>query len=139
MFLTQSQLGSILDSPKTVHIYIKTRMKTFISSKAFCSITDRQTDKIFTQQMFIYEGNLHKKMELYLNQGPRKLRFSLNLTDGHTDRRTDISVYRVASLIIKMVKGCFVKLTHENDGICLRLFKPTQAFIIARMYIQTNK
>ncbi len=27
----------------------KTRMKTSISSKAFCSITDRQTDKIFTE------------------------------------------------------------------------------------------
>ncbi len=26
-----------------------TRMKTSISSKAFCSITDRQTDKIFTE------------------------------------------------------------------------------------------
>ncbi len=28
---------------------IKTRMKTSISSKAFCRITDRQTDKIFTE------------------------------------------------------------------------------------------
>ena len=27
----------------------KTRMKTSISSKDFCSITDRQTDKIFTE------------------------------------------------------------------------------------------
>ena len=35
----------------------------------------------------------------------RKSRFPLNLTDRHTDlhtyRRTDISVYRVASLLIK--------------------------------------
>ena len=35
-------------------------MKTTISSKAFCSITDRQTDKIFTEYMLIYDGNLHK-------------------------------------------------------------------------------
>ena len=30
-------------------IRILTRMKTSRSSKAFCSITDRQTDKIFTE------------------------------------------------------------------------------------------
>ena len=30
-------------------IFKKTRMKTSISSNAFCSITDRQTDKIFTE------------------------------------------------------------------------------------------
>ncbi len=48
--------------------FSKTRMKTSISSKAFCSITDRQTDKIFTEKMLIYEGNLHKKkLERYLN------------------------------------------------------------------------
>ncbi len=60
-------------------------MKTSISSKGFCSITDRQTDKIFTEQMLIYEGNLHKKMERHLNQGPRKSRFPLNVVDGQTD------------------------------------------------------
>ncbi len=75
-------------------------MTTSISSKAFCSITDRQTYKIFTEQMLIYEGNLHKKIwERYLNQGPRKSRFPLNLTYIHTYRRTNISVYRVASLL----------------------------------------
>ena len=37
-------------------------MKTSMSSKAFCSITDRQTDKIFTEEMLIYEGNLQKKI-----------------------------------------------------------------------------
>ncbi len=31
-------------------VYIElTRMKTSLSSKAFCSITDRQTNKIFTE------------------------------------------------------------------------------------------
>ncbi len=36
-------------------------MTTSISSKAFCSITDRQTDKIFTEQIVIYKGSLNKK------------------------------------------------------------------------------
>ncbi len=46
----------------------QTRMTTFISSKAFSSITDGQTDKIFTGKMLIYEGNLHKKkLQRYLN------------------------------------------------------------------------
>ncbi len=36
--------------------------------------------------MIIYEGNLHKKkLERYLNQGPRKSRFPLILTYGHTE------------------------------------------------------
>ena len=61
-------------------------MKRSISSNAFCSITDRQTDKIFTEQMLIYEGNVHKKkLERYLNQGPRKSRFTLNMVDIRTD------------------------------------------------------
>ncbi len=36
-------------------------MKTSISSKAYSNITGRQTDKIFTEYMLIYDGNLHKK------------------------------------------------------------------------------
>ncbi len=32
-----------------LNVYMKTRMTTSISSKAFSSITDRQTDKIFTE------------------------------------------------------------------------------------------
>ena len=32
-----------------LHSHILTRMTTSISSKVFCSITDRQTDKIFTE------------------------------------------------------------------------------------------
>ena len=61
-------------------------MKTSISSKAFCSITDRQTDKIFTEYMLFYEGNLHKKrLEQYLNQGPRISLFPLNVVDIRTD------------------------------------------------------
>ncbi len=69
---------------------------------AFCSLTDRPTDKIFIEQMLIYERNMHTKIQLYLNQGPRKSRFPLNLTD--------INNYRVASLL---KKRCFT-IIQEN-------------------------
>ncbi len=49
--------------------------------------------RIFTEQMLIYEGNLHKKLELYLNQGTRKSHFPLNLTDRHTDIHTDVRTF----------------------------------------------
>ncbi len=52
-----------------------TRMKTSISSKAFCSITDRQTNKIFTEYMLIYEGNLHKKIGAISQLGAEKITF----------------------------------------------------------------
>ena len=46
-----------------------------------------------------------KKSDLYLNYGPRKSRFPLNLTyrqiNRQTDGRTKISIYRVASLLKK--------------------------------------
>ena len=58
-------------------------MKTSISSKAFCSITDSQTDKIFTEHMLIYEGNLHKN-----RLGAEKITFPPKL-DGHTDIQID--------------------------------------------------
>ena len=41
-------------------------------------------------------------MDLYLNYSLRKSRFPLNLTYIHTDKRTDISVYRVASLLKRL-------------------------------------
>ena len=54
--------------------------------------------------MLICKTNLQgKKLDLYLNYNLRKSRFPLNLTDRqtyiHTDGRTDISFYRVASLL----------------------------------------
>ena len=70
-------------------------MKTSISSKAFCSITDRQTDKIFTEKMLIYKGNLHKKIGAISQLGAEKITFPLNVVD----RRTDICFYRVALLL----------------------------------------
>ncbi len=77
-------------------------MKTSISSKAFCSITDRQTDKIFTEYMLIYEGNLHKKNGAISQLGAEKITFPPKpdrQTDIHTDRLTDICFYRVALLL----------------------------------------
>ena len=50
-------------------------MKTSISSKAFCSITDRHTAKIFTKLMHIYEGNLHKKIGAISQLGAEKITF----------------------------------------------------------------
>ena len=67
-------------------------MTTSISSKAFCSITDRQTDKIFTEQMLIYERNLHKKNWCHIS-------ITFPRTDRRTDIRTDIYFYRVALLL----------------------------------------
>ena len=66
----------------------KTRMKTSIISKAFCSITDRQTDKIFTEQILIYEENLHKKNGAISQLGAEKITFPPK-PDGHTDILTD--------------------------------------------------
>ena len=63
-------------------------MKTSISSKAFCSITDRQTNKIFTEQMLIYEGNLHKKNGAISQLGAEKITFPPK-PDGHTVRQSD--------------------------------------------------
>ncbi len=60
-------------------------MTTSISSKVFSSITDRQTDKIFTEQMLIYEGNLHKKIGAISQLGAEKITFSHRQTDRQTD------------------------------------------------------
>ena len=46
--------------------------------------------------MLIYEGNMHQKSDLYFKcQQPRKLSFPSNVADS----QTDISKYRVASLL----------------------------------------
>ena len=52
-------------------------MKTSISSKTFCSITDRHTDKIFTEYMHIYEGNLHKKNGAISQLGAEIIKFTI--------------------------------------------------------------
>ena len=53
--------------------------------------------------MLIYEGNLHKNKIGAISQlGAEKIAFSPKpdrQTDRHTDGRTDISIYRVASLL----------------------------------------
>ncbi len=62
-------------------------MTTSISSKALCSITDRQTEKIFTEYMLFYEGNLHKKIGAISQLGVEKIAFP-PIPDGQTDRLT---------------------------------------------------
>ena len=66
-------------------------------------MTARQTDKIFTEKMLIYERNLHTQKNRALSKlGAEKMGF-LPKPDIHTyrdtDRQTDISVYRVALLL----------------------------------------
>ena len=68
----------------------------------FCLLwPDRQTDG---QNIYRIDAHTNTNLNHKLNQGPRKSRFPLNLTDGHMDRRMDISDYRVA-LLLKMDKN----------------------------------
>ena len=69
---SQNEIKDTLMKPATRTI---TRMKTSISSKVFCSITDRQTYKIFTEKMLIYEENLHKKNGAISQLGAEKITF----------------------------------------------------------------
>ena len=59
-------------------------------------------------------------MDLYLNYSLRKSRFPLSLTDIHTDRQTyiltDISVYRVASLLKSKGITAFLSLKNFGSG-----------------------
>ena len=48
---------------------------------AFCSMTDRPTDTIFIEKMFIYERNVPKKITLS-QLGAEKIAFS-SKSDGH--------------------------------------------------------
>ena len=45
----------------TGHSILRNKNEASISSKAFCSTTNRQTDKIFTEQMLIMRGICTKK------------------------------------------------------------------------------
>ena len=81
-----------------------TRMKTSISSKAFCSQTDGQN--IYRIYANMQDESAQKKIDLYLNYRMRKSRFLLNLEDKHTDIQTDgHSSYRVASLLKTIISN----------------------------------
>ncbi len=88
-------------------------MKTSISSKAFCSITDRQTDKIFTEQMLIHEGNLHKKIGAISQLGAEKITFPPK-PDGHTDRHRDIQSDRHTDGHLLLQSSCATKKKHHK-------------------------
>ncbi len=85
----------------------KTRMTTSISSSfAFCSLTDRPTNKILQSRCSYTRGMCTQKMRALSYIGAEKITFPIKpdiptyrQTDIHTDRRTVISVYRVASLL----------------------------------------
>ena len=56
--------------------------------------------------------------DLYLNKGPRKSRFFLNLTDRQTDklrtdRQMDFGIHRVASLL--KINGQTAKVSYRAD------------------------
>ena len=51
-------------------------------------MTDRLTDKIYTEWMLIYKWNLHKKNKALSQLGAKKIMFPPK-SDGHTDGRTD--------------------------------------------------
>ena len=72
-------------------------MKTSTSSKAFVALpTDRRTKYLQNRCSFI--GNLHKKIGAISQLGAEKTAFPPK-PDRQIYRRTDISVYRVASLL----------------------------------------
>ncbi len=65
--------------------------KTYLGllfSNYFSSLSDRPMDKIFTELMLIYEGNLHKKIGAISQLGAEKITFPLNVVDIRTDGRT---------------------------------------------------
>ena len=42
----------------------------FININAFCSLTDKLTDKLFIEYMLIDERNVYKKSDIYLKKQP---------------------------------------------------------------------
>ncbi len=65
-------------------------MTTSIVAKpfAFCSLTDRPTDKIFVEYMLIYKRNVHTKMRALSYIGAEKITFPPK-PDRHTYIQTD--------------------------------------------------
>ncbi len=103
--------------------------------QSFCVIIDRQTDKIFTEQMFICGVICTKKIGAISQLGAEKITFPLNVvhiqTDGHTDRRTDFCFYRVALLLEKV----FLKMRHFRvyplwwfRHACMQIYNVSQTF-----------
>ncbi len=80
---------------------------------AFCSLTDRPTDKISTENMLICKTNLHKKnwTSIIISDGENRVSPK---PDIHTDRRMDISIYRVASLLKNGLFSEITKFTEKN-------------------------
>ncbi len=58
----------------------------------------------------IHKKRSSKKSDLYLNQGPRKSYFPLKLPERQKYIRTDISIYRVASLLKTDITYCHAQL-----------------------------
>ncbi len=82
LYLHQLHFPSLL-------LFISKQTKPFVALP-----TDRRTKYLQNRSSFM-RGICTKKIERYLNQGPRKSRFPLNVVD----RRTDICRCRVALLL----------------------------------------
>ncbi len=122
-------------------------MKTSISSKAFCSITDRQTDKIFTEYAHLWGESAPKKLERYLNLGPRKSRFPLNLTDIQTyiqtDRRTNGHLLLLSSFatkkgieLLKKIKYLKNRTSTSTVSVYMVQFIPGYWIVYLPIYIR---
>ena len=76
--------------------------------------------------MLIYEGNLHKNIGALSQLGAEKITFPPK-PDGHTDRRMDISVYRVASLL--KISSCLTKTYGDEYRVTT----------LSKLYIMTRQ
>ncbi len=77
-------------------------MITHYKIYAFCSLTDRPTDKIFTEKMLRDKKKICTEKRLISLLTAEKIAFPpkpVTRTYRHTDRLTDISSYRGASLL----------------------------------------
>ena len=90
----------------------KTLFYIFCNS-AFCSLTDRLTDKIFIEQMLIYERNVHKKIRFLSQPGTEKnsflyfLQFCIDVIyqrNVHEKNQKSISIRDLFVLFLKVHK-----------------------------------
>ena len=79
---------------------VENKKKTKYTRSYFVGLENNKDDNIHKKR-----GS--KKSDLYLNQGPRKSRFPLNLTDRQTYERMDRHQYLQNSFATKKVELCY--------------------------------
>ncbi len=88
-------------------------MKTSISRKAFCSITDRQSDKIFTEYSHLLGESAQKKLERS-QLGAEKITFPLNVVDIRTDGQMDGNLLLESSFATKK-SNIAINIQHNSQ------------------------